>query len=96
MNNERSIISIIWTILVILGIILFWRYIFYFILFLIVVVVAIGLYLYYRFRKSVRVYQSPQHGYENATLHEEPKTTYKEPTAPVMDAEFTVKSKEID
>lgn len=97
MNNERSIASLIWTILVILGIVLFWRQIIYLVLFLIVVVIAIVVYFYYRLRKSTRIYRtSAQHLYEEAKLNEEPTKTTREAKSTVMDAEFTVKSKEID
>ncbi|MGL4662241.1 MAG: hypothetical protein ACRCV7_00985 [Culicoidibacterales bacterium] len=95
MNNQRSVSSLLWTVLVVLGIIIFWRQIVFLILFLIIAVIALIAYLYYKNRKNIQVFrQTSQHLYEENPRQETTSTHTTNST--VMDAEYTVKSKEID
>lgn len=100
--NRKSGTSLIWTIVIILGIIFFWRQLLYLTLFLIAVIVCVVAYFYYRGRKlsDARVSENKRRldefrKQQQQGAHEEQGYQQKS-TGPVMDAEFTVKSKEID
>lgn len=99
--NRKSGTSLIWTIVIILGIIFFWRQLLYLTLFLIAVIVCVVAYFYYRGRKlsDARVSENKRRldefrKQQQQGAHEE--GYQQKSTGPVMDAEFTVKSKEID
>lgn len=101
MNSRKSISSFLWTILIVLGIIFFWRQIAFLILFFVVLIIGVIAYFYFR-GKSLsdetveankrRIYETR----ENQHPTQSNQTRTQSSQADVIDAEFTVKSKEID
>lgn len=105
MNTGRSLSSVLWMMLIVIGVFLFWRQIVFLILFLIVVLIAIVGYLYFRGRRlsNATISANKQRMDEEQVRRESTytqtntKTAQQSRTNPdVIDAEFTVKSKEID